>query len=288
MNCPDTLAFLDGRYAPLAELSIPVLDRGFLFGDGAYEMIPVYGRTPFRLDDHLTRLDRTLAAIGIANPYDLAAWHTVIARIIDAQTYDNQSIYLQVTRGAAWPRNHAFPRGGTPTTLVFADRLDPPPAELVEHGVSAITLPDIRWGRCDLKVTSLLANVLAKQAAVDAGCAETIMLRDGWLTEGAASNLFIVADGVILTPPPSHQMLTGITYDVVLELAGQHALPLQQRAVSEQELRTASEIWLTSSSKEILAIVTLDGAMVGNGQPGPIYRKMYAFYQEAAAARQSA
>ncbi|WP_255988751.1 aminotransferase class IV [Chitinolyticbacter albus] len=287
MDVPTLTAYLNGRYAPLGALQVSVLDRGFLFGDGVYEMIPVYARQPFRLAEHLRRLDRSLAAIALANPHSDAEWTNIVAQLVAAQPFDDQSIYLQVTRGPAYPRSHAFPATVTPTVFAFADPLTPPAREAVEQGVTAVSIPDIRWGRCDVKAISLLANVLAKQAAVAAGAAETVMFRDGWLTEGAASNLFVVKDGVITTPAPSTRMLTGITYDVMIELARAHGLPLQIRDVSEVEVRNADELWLTSSSKEILAIVALDGNPVGNGVPGPIYLTMYTHYQEAAQARRN-
>ncbi|MBM3117276.1 D-amino acid aminotransferase [Jeongeupia naejangsanensis] len=280
MNVPDLTAYLNGRFAPLGDLSVPVLDRGFLFGDGIYEMIPVYNRTPFRLNEHLGRLAASLASVRIGNPHTLAEWRGIIETIVARQPFDDQSIYLQVTRGAAYPRNHAFPpEPTTPTVFAFADPLTPPPTQLVQTGIAAVTQADVRWLRCDIKAISLLANVLARQSAVDAGVAETVLLRDGKLIEGSASNIFVVKDGVILAPPPSNLMLTGITYDLVLELADRHGLPHQVRDITEAELRGAGEVWLTSSSKEVLAIVTLDGAPVGNGAPGPIYKAMYQHYQ---------
>ncbi|UXY15412.1 D-amino acid aminotransferase [Chitiniphilus purpureus] len=280
MDVPALTAYLNGRYAPLGELSVSVLDRGFLFGDGVYEVIPVYSRHPFRLEEHLKRLSGSLAAIGLADPHTPAQWAGLVAGLIERQPFDDQSVYLQVTRGPAYPRNQAFPEPPQPTVFAFADPLPAPPAALVEHGVAAISQPDVRWGRCNVKAISLLANVLARQASVDAGAAETILFRDGLLTEGAASNIFVVAGGRIVTPAPSTRMLTGITYDVVIELARLHGLPLQIREVHEDEVRGADEIWLTSSSKEILAIVTLDGTAVGNGVPGPIYRQMHHHYQQ--------
>ncbi|WP_432723896.1 D-amino acid aminotransferase [Jeongeupia wiesaeckerbachi] len=279
MNTPDLPAYLNGRFAPLGALSVPVLDRGFLFGDGIYEMIPVYSRTPFRLDEHLGRLAASLASVQITNPHTQAEWRDIVEALIQRQPFDDQSIYLQVTRGAAYPRNHAFPLAATPTVFAFADPLTPPPAQLVQTGIAAITQTDVRWLRCDIKAISLLANVLARQSAVDAGVAETILLRDGLMIEGSASNIFVVKAGVILAPPPSNLMLTGITYDLVLELAARHGLPHSVRAITEAELRSADEVWLTSSSKEVLAVVTLDGAPVGNGRPGPIYTAMYQHYQ---------
>ncbi|AOY00482.1 D-amino acid aminotransferase [Jeongeupia sp. USM3] len=279
MNVPDLTAYLNGRFAPLDDLSVPVLDRGFLFGDGVYEMIPVYSRKPFRLGQHLDRLAASLAAVQIANPHTQAEWREIVETLISRQPFDDQSIYLQVTRGAAYPRNHAFPADATPTVFLLADPLTRPAPAHVADGIAAITQADVRWLRCNVKAISLLANVLAKQTAVDAGVAETVLLRDGLLIEGSASNIFVVRDGVLLAPPPSHLMLTGITYDLVLELAAKHGLPHQVREVSEAELRSADEVWLTSSSKEVLAIVTLDGRPVGNGVPGPIYKAMYRHYQ---------
>ena len=280
MHIPPLIAYLNGRFSPLDQLQVSVLDRGFLFGDGVYEMIPVYDRKVFRLGEHLQRLGSSLAAVRISNPHTEAQWREIILSLVEQQDFVDQSVYLQVTRGVAFPRNHAFPAQVTPTVLVFADPLDPPPQQLLEQGVSAVTSSDLRWLRCNIKATSLLANVLAKQLAVDEGVAETILLRDGLLIEGAASNIFIVQQGVIMAPAASHQMLSGITYDLICELARQHGLPLQLGMVSEQALRHADEVWLTSSSKELLAIVTLDGRPVGNGKIGPIYQAMYGFYQE--------
>ncbi|BCL76351.1 cytochrome c550 [Jeongeupia sp. HS-3] len=279
MNIPDLTAYLNGNFAPLATLSVPVLDRGFLFGDGVYEMIPVYNRKPFRLDQHLERLAASLAAVRIANPHTPGEWRNIVETLVLRQPFDDQSVYLQVTRGAAYPRNHAFPAGTTPTVFMLADPLTPPPASLVASGIAAISQADVRWLRCNIKAISLLANVLAKQAAVDADVAETILFRDGLLIEGSASNVFVVKNGVILAPPPSHLMLTGITYDLVLELAARHGMACEVREVSEAETRNADELWLTSSGKEVLAIVALDGAPVGNGAPGPIYKTMYQHYQ---------
>lgn len=280
MTLPAFNAYLNGRYAPLDTLTISPMDRGFLFGDGVYEMIPVYNRRAFRLDEHLDRLDANLAAIGIANPHSRKEWHKIIAELVDEEVFEDQQIYLQVTRGPAWPRNHAFPAQATPSVFLFADELPAPAREQVENGVSAITIPDLRWQRCNIKAISLLANVLAKQAAVEAGVAEAVLIRDGGLSEGAASNIFIVKDGILRAPPPSTQMLTGITYDVVIELAQANGIAVQLEAVSETELRAADEVWLTSSSKEVLAIVELDGQAIGTGRPGPLFARMFQYYQD--------
>lgn len=282
---PDLVAYLNGRYALLLELQVSVLDRGFLFGDGIYELIPVYDRRPFRLTEHLVRLEKSLAAVGIPNPHSQSDWQGIAEEIIRQQPFLDQSLYLQVTRGPAWPRNHAFPEQVQPTVFAYAEPLPPPAAEQVAQGVTAITAEDIRWNRCNIKTCSLIANVLLKQRAAEIGAAEVILLRENRLIEGGASNVFLVQEGVILSPPPSEHMLTGITYDVIQELAQAHGLPLTLRAISEAELRNADEIWISSSSKEILAVVELDGRAVGNGVPGPIYRRMYDFYQAFKVAR---
>ncbi len=273
--------YLDGRFLPLAEARISPLDRGFLYGDGVYEVIPVYSRRPFRGDEHLARLQATLDGVRLRNPLTAAEWRGVVGRLVADAPWEDQSIYLQVSRGADDKRDHAVPPAAVPPTVfAFASPLVTTPAAVRERGVAAITLPDLRWGRCDLKVVSLLANVLARQQAVDAGCAEAIFLRDGLLKEGAASNIFVVKDGTLLAPPKTRLMLPGITYDVALELAATHGLPTAVREIGEGELRAADEVWMTSSTKEILAITTLDGKPVGGGRPGPVGQAMWQWYQD--------
>lgn len=271
--------YLNGHYLPLEAACVPVLDRGFIFGDGVYEVIPVYSRRPFRLDDHLRRLQHSLDAIRLDNPHGLEAWHSLITPIIDQAETADQGIYIQVTRGPA-PRDQAIPNVVTPTVFIMAMALTTPSVEIVEHGVAAITAVDDRWQHCDIKTTSLLANVLLRQQSVDAACAETILLRDGQLSEGSASNIFIVQNGVLLAPPKSNLILPGVTYDVVLELAETLDQAYAIRPISEAELRHADEIWLTSSTKEITAVTHLDGQAVGTGQPGPVYRRLYPAYQD--------
>lgn len=269
---------LNGQWLPLNEARISVLDRGFLFGDGVYELIPVYARKPFRMEEHLRRLQHSLNGIRLQNPHSAAGWIQLIETLIVAQPFDNQSIYLQITRGAA-PRDHAFPKDVAPTVLLMASPLSEPLPEQIENGVAAISGKDIRWGRCDLKTLNLLPNVLGRQAAAERGCVETVMFRDGVLTEGAASNILVVKNGVILAPLKDHRMLPGITYDVVLELAAENCMTTQVRDIGEAEVRSADELWLTSSSREVQAIVMLDGKPVGTGRPGPLYRRMHALYQ---------
>lgn len=270
--------YLNGQYLPLEEARIPVMDRGFLFGDGVYEVIPVYDRRPFRLEDHLARLQDSLDGIRLANPHSLAEWTALVERMVAESPWDDVGVYLQVTRGPG-PRDHAFPKDIRPTVFLMPLELPAPPPALVEHGVAAITAEDSRWARCDIKATALLANVLLRQLSVDAGCAETLLIREGQLMEGSASSVFLVKDGVILAPPKTRLILPGITYDVVLELAAREGLPAEVRALSEAELRGADEVWITSSTKEILAVTRLDGRPVGNGEPGPLYRRMMALYQ---------
>ena len=273
-------AYLNGTLLPLSEARVSAMDRGFLFGDGAYEVIPVYSRRPFRLAEHLRRLRQTLDGIRLDNPHDDAAWARLIGEIIARNDGEDQSVYLQITRGADTRRNHAFPASVTPTVFVMSEPLLTPPPAQRETGIAAVSAPDMRWLRCDLKTTSLLANCLLRQLVVDAGCVETILFRDGYMTEGAASNIFAMKAGVMLAPPKNHLMLPGITYDVVLELAAAHGLPCEVRDVSEDETRAADELWMTSSTKEVLPITLLDGRAIGTGQPGPAFRNMYAWYQE--------
>ncbi|WP_434514101.1 D-amino acid aminotransferase [Dechloromonas sp. ARDL1] len=273
--------YLNGRFLPLAEAGISPLDRGFLYGDGVYEVIPVYSRRTFRIDEHLNRLQATLDGIQLANPLTADAWKAVVFKLVENAPWEDQSIYLQVTRGADDKRDHAFPPATVPpTAFAFASPLVTTSAEVRAKGVAAITVPDLRWSRCDLKVVSLLANVLARQQAVEQGCAEALLIRDGRMKEGAASNIFIVKNGVLIAPPKTHLMLPGITYDVILELAETHRQALEIREISDAELRAADEVWMTSSTKEILAITRLDGQPVGTGRPGPYGEQMWQWYQD--------
>jgi D-alanine transaminase len=273
------MVFLNGKFMPVEEARVPVLDRGFIFGDGVYELVPVYSRIPFRLDEHLARLERSLAAVRIRNPYSRAEWRDIILQLIAKQPFEDQGVYFQVTRGVA-KRDHAFPRDAAPTVFVMSNPLVTPPQQLVERGAAAVTAIDDRWLHCDIKSISLIGNCLLRQVSADAGAAETVLFRDGKLTEASASNVFVVRGGVILSPPKSNLILPGITFDVVIELARGAGLPVELRPVAEAEVRAADEIWVTSSSKEVLAIVTLDGKPVGEGKPGPVFRRMHGLYQE--------
>lgn len=263
---------------PLEEARVPVMDRGFIFGDGIYEVIPAYSRKPFRLKEHLKRLQSSLDSIRLKNPHSDSQWTELCAQLVAQNQGEDQYIYLHITRGPA-KRDHAFPKQVQPTVFMMSTPLQTAPTELLKSGVAAITAQDNRWLRCDIKAISLLPNVLLRQMAVDCGAVETVLLRDGILTEGAASNIFVVKNGVVLAPPKNHLILPGITYDVVLELAAAHSIPHQVRAVSESEVRAAQELWMTSSAKEVLAITTLDNQPVGDGKPGKLFWRMHELYQ---------
>lgn len=269
----NSLVYLNGTYLPLNEAKVPVLDRGFLFGDGVYEVIPVYGGRPFRLEEHLRRLDHSLAGIRMVSPLSDGEWAEVFRRLIGGP--GDQYIYLQVTRGVQPKRDHAIPAEIEPTVFVMCSPIAPIPLD----GIRAVTVPDIRWLRCDIKAITLLSNVLLRQEAVDLGAAEAILVRDGRVTEGAASNIFIVKEGVVITPPKSSEILPGITRDLVLELARAEGIPAEERSFSLEELKAAEEIWMTSSTREVLAVIELDGNPVGSGQPGPVWKRIQSIYQ---------
>jgi D-alanine transaminase len=271
--------FLNGKLLPLEQATVSVLDRGFIFGDGVYELVPVYSRVPFRLEEHLARLERSLGETKIRNPYSRAQWRANVYNLVDAEPFEDQGVYFQVTRGVA-KRDHSFPKNIEPTVFMMSNPLVNPPAELVEKGSSAVTAQDNRWLRCDIKSISLIGNCLLRQLSAEAGGAETILFRDGKLTEASASNVFIVKRGVIQSPPKTNLILPGITYDVVVELARANSMALEFFDIPEADVRAADEIWVTSSSKEVLAIVELDGKRVGDGRPGPQFRRMYQLYQE--------
>jgi D-alanine transaminase len=272
--------YLNGKFLPLDEAKISVLDRGFIYGDGVYEVVPVYQRQPYRLRPHLIRLQHSLDGIRLANPHREAEWEAIIHNLIAMQPFDDQGVYLQVTRGAA-KRDHAFPPDAIPTVFLMSNPLPVLSREQIEGGVAVVTAADERWLRCDLKTISLLGNVLARQFAVDRDAVETVMFRDGHLTEASASNVLIVKDGTIFAPPKDNLILPGITYDAALELARQGGLPFAIRPVTKEEALSADEMWLSSSTKEVLAVSTLDGRPFGSGKPGPVYRRMYALFQES-------
>jgi len=272
--------YLNGEYMPIEEAKISVLDRGFIFGDGVYEVIPVYSRKAFRLAEHLRRLQHSLDGIRLDNPHSGDEWTSIINEFIVRNPGEDQYLYLHITRGVA-KRDHAFPNPPVnPTVFMMSNPLPTPPAELLKSGVCAVTAQDNRWLRCDIKAIALLPNVLLRQMAVDAGCAETILIRDNaFMTEGAASNIFVVKKGKLLAPPKDNLMLPGITYDVILEIAAADNIPHEVRRIGVEEVLAADELLLTSSTKEVLAITQLDGKPVGAGKPGEMFARLHKLYQ---------
>ncbi len=276
----DALVYLNGEFQSLSEARIPVLDRGFIFGDGIYEVIPVYGRNMFRAKQHMARLFRSLDAIGIPNPHSEETWMTLIQKVMDAHPSDDQMVYLQVTRGVA-KRAHAFPKEVTPTVFIMTNPLVLPSAQVRADGVACVTMEDRRWLHCEIKSISLLGNVLAAQHAAESGVTESIQFRDGWLTEGSSSNVWVVRNGVIMGPPKDHLILEGIRYGLLQELCEQHGIPFESRKITKEEVFAADELMISSATKEILPVVRLDAQTIGNGAPGPIYQQLYAAYQAA-------
>jgi D-alanine transaminase len=256
------------------------MDRGFLFGDGVYEVIPVYGGRLFRLDHHLRRLSSSLDAIRISNPLGIAEWRKLLEEVVERNGGGDRSVYLQVTRGVAATRDHAFPADVRPTVFIMSSPMSAGREIDSETGIHAVTLDDIRWDYCNVKAITLLPNVLLRQQAVEAEAAEAILIKDGFATEGAASNLFIVSNDLLITPPKSPSLLPGITRDLILELAAQHGIPFKEADITLDELNGANEIWLTSSTREISPVTRLDDRSIGSGRPGPGWLQMIRIYQD--------
>ncbi len=267
--------YLNGQYLPLDEAKISVMDRGFLFGDGIYEVIPSYSGKLFHFSEHMERLENSLSSIRLANPHDRAQWLDILTPLLDANL--DQYIYLQITRGVGPKRDHAFPENITPTVFAMCSNIVPFAG--LDSGAKALSVDDSRWELCNVKATTLLANILLRQQAVEKGCAEAILVKDGYVTEGAASNIFAVIDGILITPPQGSEILPGITRDVILELAEQNNIPYSEDIISLDALKTASEIWLTSSTREIVPVVQLDNEIIANGKPGPIWQTMNQLFQ---------
>jgi D-alanine transaminase len=276
MPTPLPICYLNGQFLPLATATVSPLDRAFLFGDAVYEVIPVYGGRPFRFREHFDRLARSLAAIRMPAPLAHEAWAAICTELMtrNEATGRDLYVYVQVSRGAEFGRNHAWPEGLSPTLFAYVSPLDPVPAELFDLGVKAVTAEDIRWARCDIKSTSLLANVLLKKLSQDAGAFETILLGDGLLREGSSTTVHVVRDGVLETPPNTRRILPGTTRDVVTELAERIGLPSVVREIPEAALRAAAEIWLSFSTRGVLPVASLDGRPVGDGRAGPAFRRL--------------
>lgn len=272
---PLPVCHLNGRVLPLREARISPLDRSFLFGDGVYEVIAVRRGQARRLASHLARLTRSLGELRIRNPRSEHEWRQLIEQLIQANGSGDLYVYLQVSRGAEYGRNHAPPPDVEPTVFAFCAPLPMPGAETLERGIACITATDTRWARCDIKSVALLANVLLRQQAVEAGAGETILLRDGWLTDASSSTVYVVIDQEVRAPPNSTRLLPGTTRSLLEELADAHGIARRSVPVSEAQLRAADEIWLTAATRGVVAVTTLDGKPVGSGRPGPLWRRMH-------------
>ncbi len=273
------LAHFNGQLLPLDQIRISPLDRGFIFGDGVYEVVPVYGGTMLRGREHFERLQRSMDEIQLANPHSVDEW-LAISRELLAHHPGDQALYIQVTRGVPPKRDHVIPKGLAPTVFMMSNSMSTPSREAVENGVACVTARDFRWEKCHVKSTSLLGNVLARQMSADVGATETILFRDGQLTEASSSNVFVVKGGRVLAVPQDNLILLGITYQLLEQLAKEGHVNLEVRPVSEQEVREADEVWLSSSTKEVLAVTTIDGRPVGAGKPGALFRRMHQLYQD--------
>ena len=284
----DLLCYLNGETTPISQAKVSVLDRGFIFGDGVYEVVPVYGRCLFRFEEHMARLNRSLAKLRIPNPHRPDEWlalcRQLVAKVGDATGSDELLVYIQVTRGVA-PRDHVMPPGLTPTVFMMVNPMKPASAEQRHQGVACVTARDFRWERGDIKSISLLGNVLARQISADHGALETIMFRDGWLTEAAASNVWIAHEGALLGPPKSEHVLEGIRVELLRELCADCGIAYNLRPISEADVLAADEVMLSSATKEILPVTRIDGELVGHGalrgKPGPVYGRLYEAYQQA-------
>jgi D-alanine transaminase len=284
----ESIVHLNGEEMPLSQARVPVMDRGFIFGDGVYEVVPVYGRRLFRFDEHMARLARSCTRIRLANPHGREAWLALCRRLVAAcferTGAEDQLVYVQLTRGVA-PRDHVMPEGVAPTVFAMANPMKPATPEQRHQGVACVTARDFRWERGDVKSTSLLGNVLARQISADQGALETVMFRDGWLTEAAASNVWIVKDGALLGPPKSEHVLEGIRFELLRELCEDVGIAYNLRPIAEADVRAADEVLLSSATKEVLPVTKLDGEAVGHGaargKPGPVYARLHEAYQRA-------
>ncbi|HET7540580.1 MAG TPA: D-amino acid aminotransferase [Polyangiaceae bacterium] len=281
---PDTLCFLNGHFGPLCDAKVSVLDRGFLFGDGIYEVVPVYRGRLFRFDEHLARLNRSLEKVRIASPFDRAQWLEHCRRLIAAQESPDQLLYIQVTRGVAM-RDHVMPPDLTPTVFIMTNPMKPPSAEQRKHGVSCITAPDFRWERGDIKSVSLLGNVLARQLSADRGATETILFRGELLTEASSCNVWLAHQGGVVGVPKSEHVLEGIRYELIRELCEELGIGYSLRPITKAEVLGADELMLSSATKEVLPVTQVDDQAVGHGalrgKPGPVYTRLYEAYQRA-------
>ncbi|HHJ35637.1 MAG TPA: D-amino acid aminotransferase [Gammaproteobacteria bacterium] len=256
------------------------MDRGFLFGDGVYEVVPVFGNKLLRPEGHLKRLQNSLDRISLDNPHTVTEWQAVFANLLDHNPGDDRAIYLQISRGAYARRDLRANQDCAPTIFAMVLHVTPPDIDVLSAGISVITVDDFRWNACDIKSTSLVANVMLKQQAADAGVDDAILIREDHVTEGTASNIFLIRDGVLITPPTGHQLLPGITRDLVIEIAKNNAIIVEEREIKEIELQDADEIWMTSSTREIAPVINLNGQAVGRGVAGSVWKRMMDLYQQ--------
>ncbi len=283
---PDTPCYLNGEITALRDAKISVMDRGFIFGDGVYEVVPVYGGKPFRFAQHMARLDRSLAELRIANPLTQAKWQEITRQLVDAYALSmhtapekiDQLVYIQITRGVAL-RDHVMPPDLAPTVFVMTSTMKPPTPAQRADGVACVTADDFRWSKAHIKATSLLGAVFARQISADADAVETVMFRDGYLSEAAACNVWVVKDGKVLGPPKDNLVLEGIRYGLIEDICRDAGIAFELRRITREEVLGADELLLSSATKEVLAITLLDGQPVGSGKPGPVYAKLHAAYQ---------
>ena len=276
----DKIVYLNGEYLPVEQACVSVLDRGFLFGDGVYEVIPVYGSNPLRIEEHLQRLQNSLFRISLDNPLDDSEWKAVFNNLLDKNPGNDRAIYLQITRGAYPVRDLKIQKKTKPTVFIMVLAVNPVDVQELQKGIETVTIDDFRWHACDIKSISLVANVMMREQAAQADVTDAILVRDGCVTEGTASNVFIVKDNVLITPPTSKHLLPGITRDLVLELARESGVECDVRIIQEAELKTADEIWMTSSTREIAPVLKLNGEPVGDACIGPLWKKMIGVYQD--------
>ncbi len=276
----ERIVFLNGEYLPVEQATVSVLDRGFLFGDGIYEVIPVFGLKPLRVDEHLQRLQNSLSRISLDNPFDDEAWKQIFDQLLEKNPGEDRAIYMQITRGAHPVRDLKIQSENRPTIFMMVLQVGAVDVAELEKGIRTVTMDDFRWHACDIKSISLVANVMLREQATQSGVVDAILVREGYVTEGTASNFFMVKDGVLYTPPTSQYLLPGITRDLVLELAKKNGISCEVRQIAESELESADEIWLTSSTREIAPIVNLNGKDVADAKAGPVWKKMINIYQQ--------
>ncbi|MDH5612637.1 MAG: D-amino acid aminotransferase [Gammaproteobacteria bacterium] len=277
---PNKIVYLNGDYLPVEQASVSVLDRGFLFGDGVYEVIPVFGLKPLRVDEHLQRLQSSLSRISLDNPLSNQEWKQVFDQLLERNPGEDRAIYLQITRGVYPVRDLKIQPDKQPTIFMMVLQIGSIDMSQLEQGIETVTINDFRWHACDVKSISLVANVMLREQATQAGVVDAILVRDGYVTEGTASNFFMVKKGVLITPPIGQYLLSGITRDLVIDLAKENGIDCEIRPVAETELESADEIWLTSSTREIAPVVRLNGKDVADAEAGPLWKKMINIYQQ--------